>query len=233
MENPEDTKRTAPNSAGGTAEGRFLSINDNCSISDQRIGGNIFQTIKNTITTREAAEFYGLKVGRNGMACCPFHPDHNPSLKVDERFHCFGCGVDGDVIDYTAKLFHLTNIEAARKLAGDFRIYISPKTRTPKKTEAVKQRQTGHRINEKFGRWRSWAINVLTNYVRNLQKWREQYAPAQDDEEWNPLFMESLSNLDQYNYYLDVLCYGSETEQKAFFLEMKEVIRNLDRREQK
>lgn len=45
--------------------------------------------------------------------------------------------------------------------------------------------------------------------------------------------MESLSNLDEYNYFLDVLCYGSEVEQRAFFLEMKEVIRNLDRREQK
>lgn len=233
MENPEDTKRTAPKSAGGTAEGRFLSINDNCSIANQKCGGNIFQTIKNTITTREAAEFYGLKVGRNGMACCPFHPDRNPSLKVDKRFHCFGCGVDGDVIDYTAKLFHLTNIEAARKLAGDFGIYVSKQVYTPKEAEAVKQRQTDHRINEKFKRWRSWAINVLTNYVRNLQKWREQYAPAQDDEEWNPLFTESIGNLDQYNYYLDVLCYGSEAEQKAFFLEMKEVIRNLDRREQK
>ena len=119
MGNPEKVKRTAPKSAGGTAEGRFRSKNDSHSIANQRSSDNIFQTIKNKITTREAAEFYGLKVGRNGMACCPFHPDRNPSLKVDERFHCFGCGADGDVIDYAAKLFHLTNIEAARKLAGE------------------------------------------------------------------------------------------------------------------
>lgn len=127
MGNPEKVKRTAPKSAGGTAEGRFRSKNDSHSIANQRSSDNIFQTIKNKITTREAAELYGLKVGRNGMACCPFHPDRNPSLKVDERFHCFGCGADGDVIDYAAKLFHLTNIEAARKLAGDFGIHISEK----------------------------------------------------------------------------------------------------------
>ena len=142
MGNPEKVKRTAPKSAGGTAEGRFRSKNDNHSIANQRSSDNIFQTIKSKITTREAAEFYGLKVGRNGMACCPFHPDRNPSLKVDERFHCFGCGADGDVIDYAAKLFHLTNIEAARKLAGDFEIHISVKTFRPIRSPAAKQRQT-------------------------------------------------------------------------------------------
>ena len=42
------------------------------------------------------------------MACCPFHDDKNPSMKVDQRFHCFGCGEDGDVIDFTAKLFDLS-----------------------------------------------------------------------------------------------------------------------------
>ena len=39
------------------------------------------------------------------MACCPFHDDKHPSMKVDRRFHCFGCQADGDVIDFTARLF--------------------------------------------------------------------------------------------------------------------------------
>ena len=205
MGNPEKVKRTAPKSAGGTAEGRFRSKNDSHSIANQRSSDNIFQTIKNKITTREAAEFYGLKVGRNGMACCPFHPD----------------------------LFHLTNIEAARKLAGDFEIHISEKTFRPIRSPAAKQRQTDCRVNEKFERWRSWAISVLTMYVNSMQGWKERFAPKSESEEWNPLFVESLSNLDAYNYFLDVLYYGSDAEQRGFFLEMKEVIRNLERREQK
>lgn len=167
------------------------------------------------------------------MACCPFHPDRNPSLKVDERFHCFGCGADGDVIDYAAKLFHLANIEAARKLAGDFEIHISEKTFRPIRSPAAKQRLTDCRVNGKFERWRSWAISVLTMYVNSMQGWKERFAPKSESEEWNPLFMESLSNLDAYNYFLDVLYYGSDAEQRGFFLEMKEVIRNLERREQK
>ena len=77
---------------------------------------NVFEAVKQSVSTREAAEFYGIKVRRNGMACCPFHDDKNPSMKVDQRFHCFGCGEDGDVIDFTAKLFNLSPKEAAEKL---------------------------------------------------------------------------------------------------------------------
>ena len=79
-----------------------------------------FNAIKSLVTAREAAEHYGLKVNSRGMAVCPFHDDHNPSMKLDERFHCFGCGEDGDVIDFTAKFFNLSLKEAAEKLLADF-----------------------------------------------------------------------------------------------------------------
>ena len=50
---------------------------------------DLFQAVKEAVSTRQAAEHYGLTVSRNGMALCPFHGDKNPSLKVDRRFHCF------------------------------------------------------------------------------------------------------------------------------------------------
>lgn len=58
----------------------------------------IYEKAKSPVTAREAAEHYGLTVNRYGMALCPFHDDHNPSMKLDDRFHFFGCGEDGDVI---------------------------------------------------------------------------------------------------------------------------------------
>ena len=79
-----------------------------------------FKAIKGLVTAREAAEHYGLTVNSRGMAVCPFHDDHNPSMKLDERFHCFGCGEGGDVIDFTAKYFNLSLREAAEKLLADF-----------------------------------------------------------------------------------------------------------------
>ena len=41
-------------------------------------------------------------------------------MKVDKRFHCFGCQEDGDVIDFVGKLFGLSPKRAAEKLAEDF-----------------------------------------------------------------------------------------------------------------
>ena len=81
---------------------------------------NLYRLVKDNVTTRQAAAAYGLKVNRSGMACCIFHDDHVPSMKIDERYYCFSCHATGDVIDFTARLFNLSPLEAAKKLAADF-----------------------------------------------------------------------------------------------------------------
>lgn len=83
---------------------------------------NVFEAVKQSVTTRQAAEHYGIRVGRNGMCVCPFHDDKNPSMKVDRRFHCFGCQADGDVIDFISRLENVSPKEAAIMLAQDFSI---------------------------------------------------------------------------------------------------------------
>jgi len=80
----------------------------------------LFEQVKECVTARQAAEHYGIKVKRNGMACCPFHKDRHPSMKADKMYHCFACGVGGDAIDFTARLFGLLQYEAAKKLVEDF-----------------------------------------------------------------------------------------------------------------
>ena len=42
----------------------------------------LFETIKETVTVGQAAEYYGMKIGRNNMICCPLHNDHYPSKKI-------------------------------------------------------------------------------------------------------------------------------------------------------
>ena len=84
---------------------------------------NLFEVVKASINTREAAQTYGIDVNHHGMALCPFHNDRHPSLYVsDDHYHCFACGEHGDVIDLTAKLFDLRLYDAARKLASDFHL---------------------------------------------------------------------------------------------------------------
>ena len=56
----------------------------------------LFETIKETVTVGQAAEYYGMKIGRNNMICCPFHNDHYPSMKLNTTYYyCFGCGAYG------------------------------------------------------------------------------------------------------------------------------------------
>ena len=89
----------------------------------------IYENIKAAISVKQAAEHYGLKASRNSMACCPFHNDRHPSLKLNEDFFfCFGCGAKGDVIDFVARLFDLTSLQAAQKLAADFGLDPKPPT---------------------------------------------------------------------------------------------------------
>lgn len=58
---------------------------------------------------KDVAKFYGLQMNHSGMACCPFHEDGTPNLKVyDDHFYCFGCGKTRDCTGFTAKLFGLT-----------------------------------------------------------------------------------------------------------------------------
>ena len=92
---------------------------------------DIFEAVKEQVTAREAAERYGIQVSRYGMAVCPFHQDKNPSLKLDRRFHCFGCGADGDVINLVARLFGLKNGEAAKKIAEDFGVLYTRSRASP------------------------------------------------------------------------------------------------------
>lgn len=78
----------------------------------------IYEKAKSLVTAREAAEHYGLTVNRYGMALCPFHDDHNPSMKLDDRFHCFGCGEDGDVIPNQMFAMYLQKKQGRSNLRG-------------------------------------------------------------------------------------------------------------------
>lgn len=163
---------------------------------------NIFKAVKENISTRQAAEHYGIEIGHNGMACCPFHNDHTPSMKTDKRFHCFGCGADGDVIDFTARLFNLNKKEAAEKLAKDFGIAYngraSPRKAVPQKSDA-----------QKYYEAEQYCFRVLNDYFHLLKKWETEFAPASPDEEWHPQFVEALKMKTDIEYLLDIFTYGS------------------------
>ena len=174
---------------------------------------NVFEVVKESVTTREAAEMYRIEVKRGGMACCPFHDDRHPSMKVDRRFHCFGCGADGDVIDFTARLYNLTPKEAAEKLAQDFGLAYD--SQAPPRRNYVRQKSEAQKLKEK--REHGW--RVLTDYYHLLRKWETDYSPKTPDEDPHPRFMEAIQKKDYTGYLLDFLIDSSTEEQDKWFAE--------------
>nr|WP_297706768.1 CHC2 zinc finger domain-containing protein [uncultured Butyrivibrio sp.] len=81
---------------------------------------SIFAKVKERVTAIDAFRYYGIAVNNKGMCCCPFHNDKHPSMKVDNRYHCFACGADGDVIDFVSNYFGLSIIDSVKKLNEDF-----------------------------------------------------------------------------------------------------------------
>ena len=185
---------------------------------------NVFEAVKQSVSTREAAEFYGIKVRRNGMACCPFHDDKNPSMKVDQRFHCFGCGEDGDVIDFIAKLFDLSSKEAAEKLAQDFGLIYD--SQAPPRRRYVRQKTEA----QKFREDRRRCYRVLSDYYYLLKKWEIDNSPRTPEEEPHPRFVEAIQKKTYVEYLLDLFLYESEEEQKAWIAEHTAEITHLERR---
>ena len=189
------------------------------------MGANVFETVKQSVTIREAAERYGIEVKRGGMACCPFHDDKNPSMKLNEEyFYCFGCGATGDVIDLTARLYNLSPKEAAEKLAQDFGLIYD--SQAPPRRNYVRQKTEA----QKFREDRQRCYRVLSDYYYLLKKWEADRSPRTPEEEPHPRFVEAIQKKPYVDYLLDLFLYESEEEQKAWIAEHTAEITHLERR---
>lgn len=136
---------------------------------------NVFEAVKQSVPTRQAAEHYGILVGRNGMCVCPFHDAKNPSMKVDRRLHCFGCQADGDVIEFVSRLENVSPKEAALMLAQDFSIPYEDKE--PPGRSRPKPRQKQESPEQQFKRMERHCFRVLSDYHNLLRRWGRDYAP--------------------------------------------------------
>lgn len=184
----------------------------------------LFQAVKHSVTTRQAAEYYQLRVNRAGFIVCPFHSDRTPSMKVDARFHCFGCGADGDVIDFAARLHGLDVKPAAEKLVADFHI---PYERTGRKRKPVRAFKSEEQL---YRQLEERCYRVLSDYLNQLRQWATDYAPQQEDETWHPLFVEALQKKDHIEYLLDVLLSEPIAERAALIQEYGGEVRMIEQR---
>lgn len=156
-----------------------------------------YEEIKRMVGMRQAAEFYGFPVDRQGRCICPFHRDRHPSLKIyphNRGYYCFSCGAGGDVITFAGKLYGLDNESAARKLIEDFRL--------PIHTEGLSYREKRER--EKKVRQRRQLEDFKGQAGKVLREYRKRLCEAIRRPE-SPHFDEALQSLTITEYWLSCL----------------------------
>ncbi len=81
--------------------------------------------------------------GERHMGLCPFHEERTPSFSVDPReklYHCFGCGVGGDVIKFVEEKEGLGFPEAVEALADRYGVELERESEDPRAEDARKRR---------------------------------------------------------------------------------------------
>ena len=167
-----------------------------------------------------------VKINHNGMAVCPFHKDKNPSMKIDRRYYCFGCGEKGDAINFVAKFYGLGKKDVAVQIAAAFGISFDDNGRRkppPKRKQKLSPEQRFERAEKK-------CFRVLSDYLCCLREWKEKYEPYSAGEEWHPLFCEALEKKDHIEYLLDILLYAPLSERVQLVADYGEEVLRIERR---
>ena len=150
----------------------------------------------------------------------------HPSMKVDRRFHCFGCGADGDVIDFVSRLEGISPKEAALLLARAFSVPHEDKG--PPGRSLPRPRQESP--EQQFKRMERHCFRVLCDYRNRLGRWKRDYAPKGPEDDWHPLFVEALQKQDYVEYLLDTLLSPDMEERAALIASYGKEVRSIERR---
>ena len=114
--------------------------------------GDFAQTLKQQADiVRIIGEYVKLRKSgaQNYQGLCPFHQEKTPSFSVhatNQFFHCFGCGVSGDVFSFVQKIENITFPEAVRVIADKLGVPM-PKVQYASPEEARQAKQRGGLID--------------------------------------------------------------------------------------
>lgn len=89
--------------------------------------------------------------GNNHLGLCPFHGEKTPSFNVNasrQIYHCFGCGVGGNVFSFVMQMEGLTFPEAVRRLGERVGIEVAEEALSPQEQQRRQDRELYARINE-------------------------------------------------------------------------------------
>ncbi len=116
-------------------------------ISDDKIAeirerASIVEVISDHLTLKQT--------GRNLLGLCPFHSEKTPSFTVNAEkgiFHCFGCGVGGNIFNFLMHYDHLSFPEAVESVGRRYGIEVQRLDR-PEARQRAQERDGLYRVNE-------------------------------------------------------------------------------------
>jgi DNA primase len=92
--------------------------------------------------------------GANHQGLCPFHQEKSPSFNVNaarQIFHCFGCGVGGNVFSFLMRMEGLSFPDAVRRLGEKVGIEVEEEAVSPDEIRRREERERILRINDVAG----------------------------------------------------------------------------------
>ena len=190
---------------------------------------NLFETVRTNVKAIDVVLMTGFQPNRSKMICCPFHNDKHPSMKVDRRYFCFGCGAKGDAVDFVANYYGLSLKEAAEKIASDFALTYD----NTRYSEGVRKP-----IAAKRSEYQIWAekkrelFAYLSRLQEQLREMKMKYVPKdREDSEWSPLFGMAAKELTYVDYLYDYCMFeATEDELKQ---KIEEITKELERIEKR
>lgn len=122
-------------------------------MTTSRIPDDKLQEIRERVDIVEVVSSYlPLKrSGANHLGLCPFHAEKTPSFNVNatrQIYHCFGCGVGGDVFSFLMRMEGLSFPESIRRLADRAGVEIPEEKATPEEERRREERERLLRISE-------------------------------------------------------------------------------------
>lgn len=145
------------------------------------------------VDARDAARAYGMDVRERGLSLCPFHDDHEPSLKLDRRFYCFGCGACGDSVDFVSMYLGIPKKDAARKIIADFGLDGTEY----KVRKMVSERERKQRRDDKVFR-------ALSRTKFGLKRIMDENPPDREKMIASPQFFRAIGDIGEVEYLIEL-----------------------------
>ena len=146
---------------------------------------------------------------KGGRFRCPFHDDTHPSAfayRDSNRFICFGCGAQGDAIDFVMKLKGVSFRKALSYLDIDRRWKKGANDRWRRKKDLLNG----------FRGWERKYYDRLALVYRSIRKLMKRFKTMEQVEEFAVLYHE----LPLIEHWMDILLFGTDEEKYKLFKEV-------------